>query len=282
LGIYKFLIDTDEATKIVVNIGKTSVYDQKGTSEISFLTSHEIAFSDLQNGVTYHYQVVATDTSGNVLRTTDNTFLTSIIFQTETGSYVQDSSLFPPNNLGIELVKKSGVYSTYLSWTYSISESIDGYIVFRKNADSNNYIELTKLSPTALSYTDDSVEAGITYDYMMNSYKGNKISFNGAKFQIVIPADSANSSGLQPQTTYNTGQVMLILFAVAVMVYLAAYLIIKFVPRLLVKKSSKDPLKNILKDPSLYEETVTSEFGSATATEADYPLKDPIAGRDMN
>ena len=281
LNVYKFLIETDEATKIVINIGKTSIYDQKGSSEVTFATSHEISFSSLQNGVTYHFQIVATDASGNQTKTADATFLTNVTFQTQTGSYVQDSTLFPPNNLSNEIAKKSGKYAVILYWTPSINEDFDGYIVFRKSSDSYNYTELTKLGAKALSYQDDTVESGIKYDYVINSYKTNKISFDGAKTSVEIPADAtALDSAEKPQTTYNTGQVLLIIFAVAVMVYIIVYLIIKFVPRLLIKKPLKGSLKNVLHDPSFYENTVTSEFGSKT--EIDYPLDDPVPGRDMN
>jgi hypothetical protein len=186
----------------------------------------------------------------------------------------------PPNNLGQDLAKKGEKYSVVLSWTPSISEDIDGYIVFRKSSDSNNYVELVKLSPTAFSYQDESIEAGKTYDYLINSYMADRISFEGAKVQVEVPVDSTADTTSQPATTYNTGQVLLILFAVAVMVYITAYLVIKFLPKILNRKSGKDPLKNILKDPTLYENTVTSEFGSNTET--DYPKDEPTAGRDMN
>jgi hypothetical protein len=278
--VYKFLIETNEASKVIINLGKTSGYDQKASSEISFLTAHELTFSNLQNGVTYHYQIIATDSSGNKLTTTDNTFLTSVVFQTQTGSYVQDSTLYPPNNLGQELAKKSGKYSVLLSWTPTISEGTDGYIVFRKSSDSNNYVELTKLSSATMSYQDESVESGIIYDYVINTYKSDKISYDGAKVQVEIPSANTDGSNTTPQTTYNTGQVLLILFAIAVIIYIVGYLIVKYIPRYLIKKPNKQPLRNVLNDPSYFEDTVTSEFG--TKTETDYPLEDPIPGRDMN
>ena len=282
LVTYKFSIQTDEASKIVINLGKTSVYDQASPVEVGFLTLHEISFTGLQNGVTYHYQVVATDASGNVLKTSDATFLTDVTFTTQSGTYVQDNTILPPNNLSQELAKKSGKYSTLLSWTPSISDGIEGYVLFRKNIDSINYIEITKLSSTTLSYLDETVEAGIKYDYMLSSYIENRISFDSAKVQIAIPADSSTDSTATPSTTFNTGQVFLILFVVAVFVYIAAYLLIKYMPKLFIKKPDKEPLKNILNDPTRYEETVTSEFGSQVDADVDYPKSDPISGRDMN
>jgi len=282
LVTYNFSIQTDESSMIVINLGKTSVYDQTSPVEATFLTLHEISFTGLQNGVTYHYQVIATDVSGNQLKTSDATFLTDVTFTTQSGTYVQDNTLLPPNNFSQELAKKSGKYSTLLSWTPSITDGIEGYVLFRKNVDSINYIELTKLSPTTLSYLDETVEAGIKYDYVLNSYIGNRISFDGAKVQIEIPADIITESDTTPQTTYSTGQVFLILFVVAVFVYIAAYLMIKYVPKLFVKKSAKGPLKNILNDPARYEETVTSEFGSQTDADTNYPQSDPISGSDMN
>jgi hypothetical protein len=282
LVTYNFSIQTDEASKIVINLGKTSVYDQTSPVEAAFLTLHEISFTSLQNGVTYHYQVVVTDASGNVLKTTDATFLTDVTFTTQSGTYVQDNSILPPNNLSQELAKKSGKYSALLSWTPSITDGVEGYVLFRKNVDSINYIEITKLSPTTLSYLDETVEAGIKYDYMLSSYIGNKISYDSAKVQIAIPADSTTESDSTPQTTFNTGQVFLILFVVAVFAYIAVYLLIKYMPKLFVKKSGKEPLKNILNDPARYEETVTSEFGTQADPDTDYPKSDPVAGRDMN
>lgn len=282
LVTYNFSIQTDEGSKIVINLGKTSVYDQTSPVEATFLTLHEISFTSLQNGVTYHYQVIATDVSGNQLKTSDATFLTDVTFTTQSGTYVQDNTLLPPNNFSQELAKKNGKYSTLLLWTPSITDGIEGYVLFRKNVDSIYYIELIKLSPTTLSYLDETVEAGIKYDYVLNSYIENRISFDGAKVQIAIPADNITESNATPQTTYNTGQVFLILFVVAVFVYIAAYLIIRYVPKLFAKKSSKEPLKNILNDPALFEETVTSEFGSQTDADTNYPQSDPISGRDMN
>jgi hypothetical protein len=277
---YKFILETDELTSVVVNFGKTSVYDQKAASELPMLSNHEIILANLQNGVTYHYQIVVTDESGNKTTTKDATFLTSEVFETQTSSYIQDDSLFPPNNLNVDLAKKGDKYSVILSWTPSINENFDGYIIFRKAVDSNNYVELDKISYSALEFTDDSVEAGIEYDYLINSYNDNKISLEGAKAQIIIPSDAEADSSNSQQTTYNTGQILLILFAVAVTVFIVGYLIVKYGPRLIVKKQGKESLKNILKDPSRYEDKVATEFGSVT--EGDYPAKEPTPGRDMN
>lgn len=282
IAAYLFTIETDEASKIVINIGKSSIYDQAFNDGGVFATTHTIPVTGLQSGVTYHYQIIASDTNGNELKTTDNTFLTGVTIQTSSGQFIIDSTLLPPNNFNHELAKKSGVYSVILSWTPSISEPIDGYIIYRKLSELNNYVEIGKANSVALGYTDETVEAGLKYDYSIHTYYQNKISSNSSDLSAEVPSANSDDSSLIPSTTNNTGQVLLILFAVAGVIYLIVYGAIRFFPKIFKKDPKKQALKNILKDPSLYEESVTSEFGKETTSDSTYPEKESLAGRDMN
>jgi len=282
IATYLFSIDTDESSKIVINIGKSSKYDQVFNDGGVFSTTHSIPITGLQSGITYHYQIIASDVNGNELKTTDNTFLTGVTIQTASGEFVIDSTLFPPNNFSHDLAKKSGVYSVLLSWTPSINDPIDGYIIYRKLSDLNNYVEIGKATATSLGYTDETVEAGLEYDYSIHTYYQNKISSNSSDLSVEVPTTNEDGSSLIPSASNNTGQVLLILFAVAGVIYLIVYGAIRFFPKIFKKDAKKQALKNILKDPSLYEESVTSEFGTGTASDSTYPEKEPLAGRDMN
>lgn len=240
IATYLFSINTDESSKLVINIGKSSKYDQVFNDGGIYATTHTIPITGLQSGITYHYQIVATDVNGNELKTTDNTFLTGITIQSASGEFIIDATLFPPNNLSNELAKKSGAYSVLLSWTPSINNPIDGYIVYRKLNELSNYVEIGKANSTALGYIDETVEAGLKYDYRVHTYYQNKISSNSSDLTVEIPGDASDNSTLSPAITNNTGQVLLILFAVAGVLYLIIYGAIRFFPNVFKKKDQKN------------------------------------------
>jgi uncharacterized protein (TIGR03790 family) len=65
-----------EAATVNVEYGLTPAYGQ--SKELTqFYLHHRVALSDLQDGVTYHYRVIATDPAGNVTVSPDATFQTN-------------------------------------------------------------------------------------------------------------------------------------------------------------------------------------------------------------
>ena len=67
---------TNENASSTVAYGTTTSYGS-ASSSASFVTSHSITLSGLSPSTTYHYQVQATDSLGNVATSSDQTFTTS-------------------------------------------------------------------------------------------------------------------------------------------------------------------------------------------------------------
>ena len=94
--------------------------------------------SGLTPGTTYHFRVVAADTSQDWVRSLDYTCTTA---KTTTGHSVQ------------------------LNWNASGSTGVSGYRIYRSTISGGYYALLA--SPSGLTYTDGSVQSGATYYYVV-------------------------------------------------------------------------------------------------------------------
>ncbi len=70
---------TDEGASSQVEYGTTTDYGSFSNINSSFVTSHSRTLSGLANGTSYHYRVISSDSSLNVVNSGDNTFTTSAI-----------------------------------------------------------------------------------------------------------------------------------------------------------------------------------------------------------
>ena len=68
-----------------------------------------------------------------------------------------------------------------LSWTASTSVTVVGYNVYRSATSTGQYVKLTSSPVIGTSYTDNSVQAGQNYNYVLTSVDdfGNESAFSG-------------------------------------------------------------------------------------------------------
>jgi fibronectin type 3 domain-containing protein len=75
-----------------------------------------------------------------------------------------------------------------LRWDASPSPSVVGYIVYRATLPSAAYIILSSSPISGLDYTDETVEAGQTYTYVVTAVnKGGEESPHSQSVSAVIP-----------------------------------------------------------------------------------------------
>ncbi len=73
-----------------------------------------------------------------------------------------------PTKISLSGTGAAASYSTSLSWTASTS-SVMGYNVYRGTTSGGPYTKLTASVDSNTSYADDSVQAGLTYYYVVTS-----------------------------------------------------------------------------------------------------------------
>jgi fibronectin type 3 domain-containing protein len=73
-----------------------------------------------------------------------------------------------PTNISLSGTGAATSYSTTLSWTASTS-SVTGYNVYRGTTSGGPYTKLTASVDSNTSYADNSVQAGLTYYYVVTS-----------------------------------------------------------------------------------------------------------------
>lgn len=78
-------------------------------------------------------------------------------------------------------------HSVTLNWKASPSR-VAGYNVYRKSASETDYRKINSSPVAALTYTDEKVESGATYHYVVRAVdaQGHE-SVNSQEFTVVIP-----------------------------------------------------------------------------------------------
>jgi hypothetical protein len=98
------------------------------------------------------------------------------------------SSGVPSGGSSSPSVPPATAHSVVLRWDASPSPSVVGYIVYRATLPSAAYIILSSSPISGLDYTDETVEAGQTYTYVVTAVnKGGEESPHSQSVSAVIP-----------------------------------------------------------------------------------------------
>ncbi|HJT69596.1 MAG TPA: hypothetical protein VJ731_05325 [Terriglobales bacterium] len=136
-------------------------YTKTNADSANYWRSKTELISGLTPSTTYHFKIVASDTSKNWITSLDYTCRTA---KSQT----------------------AGAHSVKLNWRASTSGGVTGYQVYRSTI-SGGYFGLLG-SVSGLAYTDQSVQSGKTYFYALKSVNsaGALSSFSN-QVQAVIP-----------------------------------------------------------------------------------------------
>jgi hypothetical protein len=265
---YKLTLTADEPVTVVVNYGKTSNYGFLAaptpvvTMPVPTILPTEtpaelkdIYLNGLLIGLTYHYQFVLKDTSGNVTKSQDYMFLTGSTAANKTDSLLTDTSLTVPQDLTLELVhNNSGVAGVQLSWSPpSGNNNIDGYLLYRA-IGARDFQEMAQLDKSTLTFTDQQIDPGAEYTYTVRSFQGTSLSNQAEPQKIAIPLLAQITP--VPEQNDTRPQIFLALLAGAAVIFLIGYWIYHVFDRILGIFRPVHPrkqIKNVLKDPDLVE-----------------------------
>jgi len=242
---------TDEPVIVMAEFGKTSNYDRKTERTTEYKISDTLVIQDLSPDLTYHLQLVATDTSGNTSRSENIIFTTNKNPSNSTTSITR--GLLPPRLLNSELRSTPNGYVVDLAWSPATSETIMGYIVFR-TLGNGPYEELTRLDKSVTRYTDSKVESGGVYRYHVVSYSGTEQSSKSPIETVTIP----NSSVLGIDSILKKGNQKLAIFFIMaglLMLFGIFYFFRKKIKANIAyneKLSRHQRLHNVLHDPDYY------------------------------
>jgi len=193
---------TDEESTSYVEYGETDQYGfLEGEDEL--VKSHTVELTSLKSNTTYHFIVKSDDEAGNESLSDDSTFQTlAIEEEEETEEETEDvqetttksktdtiieESISPPSDLTIKSEKNDdGDNIVNLSWEASTDEGIDSYRIFRSEENRISYVLIGEVDSTETNYTDESVEEGKTYFYVVRSVVGEKESRDSNEEVVTI------------------------------------------------------------------------------------------------
>ena len=93
--------------------------------------------------------------------------------------------------------------SVTLTWDDPQDDSITGYVILRRNRDTDAQGQFTELAPdtgsAATTYTDDSVAAGTPYTYRIKAVNGHGVSDRSRWFHVDTPAALTPEPPAQPK-----------------------------------------------------------------------------------
>ena len=82
-----------------------------------------------------------------------------------------------------------------LAWDDPQDDGITGYVILRRNRDTDAQGQFTELAPdtgsAATAYTDDSVAAGTPYTYRIKAINGHGVSERSRWFHVNTPSAPA-------------------------------------------------------------------------------------------
>jgi fibronectin type 3 domain-containing protein len=79
-------------------------------------------------------------------------------------------------------------HNVTISWTASTSPVV-GYNVFRSTTSGTNYVLLNATRVIGLTYTDNTVQSGLTYYYVVTSVASNGTqSINSSQVAVTVPS----------------------------------------------------------------------------------------------
>lgn len=113
-------------------------YTKSSANSTQYWRTKTMMISGLTPGKTYHFRVVASDTSHDWLNSLDYTCTTAA---------------------------STSAHSVQLNWNASSSSGLSGYRVYRSTVSGGYYAMLS--SPSGTSFTDNNVQSGATYYYVV-------------------------------------------------------------------------------------------------------------------
>ena len=105
-----------------------------------------------------------------------------------TGSMIitSNSSTNPTATIGLSATAES--VEVNLAWDApsSTSDPVAGYNVYRAPSGSTSYQLLSSVSSSQLTYTDTTVQAGVTYDYIVESVDASGVTSSPSNMASVV------------------------------------------------------------------------------------------------
>jgi hypothetical protein len=136
-------------------------YTKSNANSAQYWRSKTATISGLKAGTTYHLRIIASDTSQDWLTSLDFTCTTT------TGS-------------------SASAHSVKLNWSASQSAGVTGYQVYRSTVADGYFGQLG--SAAGVSYTDQSVQSGVTYFYAIKAENNSgQLSDYSNQATVVIP-----------------------------------------------------------------------------------------------
>ncbi len=158
---------TDQNSTSQVNYGTTTAYGLQTPVNTTLTLYHAVALSGLNQGTTYHYSVVSTNTSGQTSSSPDFSFTTTGVATTP-----------PPV---ISAVASSGITSTSATITWTTDESSSSQVSYGATTAYGSQSLVNSSLVTSHSVTLTGLTPGTTYDYVVtsiNSSGGSATSVN--------------------------------------------------------------------------------------------------------
>ena len=134
-------------------------YTKSTANSTQYWRSKTTTISGLTAGTTYHFRIIAADTTNDWLTSLDYTCTTN---------------------------KTTAQHSVKLNWQASSSTGVAGYRVYRSTISGGYYALLA--SPGSLYYTDNGVQSGATYYYVVKAVNSaGQLSTYSNQARAVIP-----------------------------------------------------------------------------------------------
>jgi hypothetical protein len=247
-------VDVSEPSVFTIKYGKTSIYDKTADFKDNLVNSGELKLVNLQGGVGYHYLLTASDLSGNSTSSGDSTFTTILQSGNVLGDTTEkiDPNLSAPSGLVIELTRLNNKYTANLAWKAATGD-IDGYVIYRGFESLDDLKEYKRVG-IIVNFIDSEVLEEHSYYYYVRAYKGISLSTKSDNVAILVPKVPLDQSVLGSlfSSSDTRVQLILLLFAAAVIVLCVYYLFYKGTKSVLTKFGPKPKKVNVLKDPDFY------------------------------
>jgi chitodextrinase len=179
--------NTDESASGYVAYGTTASYGLTSPVDSTLKTSRTIALSTLKRNTTYNYQVVSTDASGNIGRSTNRTFTTPSRLSK------------PPKTSTLTAINGSVI----LTWSDPVDDNNDiyelwrGVLIMRSTAGfiqvPDKATALADVPSTTKTYRDTTVTAGTTYYYSVFTYDDQGV-FSDPAYVSFTPTEQTQAS----------------------------------------------------------------------------------------
>jgi len=170
---------TNEVASSSVRYGLTTSYGTVASS--TGTTSHAVTVLSLASNTTYHYQVLAVDTSGNIATSSDQTFTTQTFIAPDTQAPLISSIA-------------SSVSTTTATVTWTTNEAATTSIAYGLTSSYGSVTATTSVATTTHSQTITGLTHSTLYHFKINAYDaaGNAGSSTDQTFttDVFAPADA--------------------------------------------------------------------------------------------